>query len=65
MDVSIAYLKDQPLSLIAKAFIKTLENLQPYLNLSSPGGIGMILARMLAQRRKGGGRNEEQTATTT
>ncbi len=64
MDVSIAYLKDQPLSLIAKAFIKTLENLQPYLNLSSPGGIGMILARMLAKRRKGG-RNEEQTATTT
>jgi len=53
MDVSIAYLENQPLSLPARAFIDTLENLQPYPNLSSPGGIGIILARMLAQRRKG------------
>ncbi|RTZ99176.1 MAG: LysR family transcriptional regulator [Deltaproteobacteria bacterium] len=53
MDVSIAYLENQPLSLPARAFLDTLENLQPYPNLSSPGGIGTILARMLAQRRKG------------
>lgn len=52
MDVSIAYLKDQPLSLSAKAFIDILKNLQPDPNLSSPEGIGMILARMLVQRRK-------------
>ncbi len=52
MDVSIAYLKGQPLSLPARAFIDILENIQRDSNLSSPGGIGMILARMMAERRK-------------
>jgi len=53
MDVSIAYLKDQPLSLSAKAFIDILKTLRSGRNLSSPEGIGMILAHMLVQRRKG------------
>jgi DNA-binding transcriptional LysR family regulator len=53
MDVSIAYLKGQPLSLSAKAFIDTLKTLRSGRNLSSPEGIGMILAHMLVQRRKG------------
>jgi len=52
LDVSIAYLKNQPLSLPANAFIDILKKLKPDPNLSSPEGIGMILARMLVQRRK-------------
>lgn len=52
LDVSIAYLKDQPLSLPANAFIDILKKIKPDPNLSSPEGIGMILARMLVQRRK-------------
>ena len=54
LDVSIAYLKNQPLSLPAKAFINILKELKPDPNLSSPEGIGMLLARMLVQRRKAG-----------
>ena len=54
LDVSIAYLKNQPLSLPAKAFINILKELKPDPDLSSPEGIGMILARMLVQRRKEG-----------
>ncbi len=52
MDVSMAYLKAQPLSLPAKAFIDILKKLQPDPSLSSPEGVGMMLARMLVQRRK-------------
>ncbi len=52
LDVSIAYIKNQPLSLPAKAFIDILKKIKPDPNLSSPEGIGMILARMLVQRRK-------------
>jgi len=66
LDVSIAYLKNQPLSLPANAFIDILKKLKPDPNLSSPEGIGMILARMLVQRRKEGqSKTEPSQASTT
>jgi DNA-binding transcriptional LysR family regulator len=50
LDVSIAHLKDQYLSLPAKAFLEILERLKaavmPY------QGIGAMMARMLARRKK-------------
>lgn len=52
LDVSIAYLENQPLSLPAKAFINILKKIKPDSNLSSPEGIGMIMTRMLVQRRQ-------------
>lgn len=53
LDVSIAHLKDQPLSLPAKGFIKILKTIRSESDMSSPEGIGMILARMLVNRRQG------------
>lgn len=53
LDVSIAHLKDQPLSLPAKGFIDILKTIKSESDLSSPEGIGMILARMMIDRRQG------------
>ena len=50
LDVSIAYLKGQPLSPPAKAFVDTLVNLRA--EEINPMGIGTIMAKILAQRRK-------------
>ena len=50
MDVSIAYLKDQPLSPPAKAFVDTLTKLRA--EEIDPMGIGAMMAKILAQRRK-------------
>ena len=50
LDVSIAYLKDQPLSPPAKAFVDTLIKLRA--EEIDPMGIGAIMAKILAQRRK-------------
>ena len=50
LDVSIAYLKDQPLSPPAKAFVDTLTNLRA--EGIDPMGIGTMMAKILAQRRK-------------
>ncbi len=51
LDVSIAHLKNQPLSLPAKGFIEILKTIKSGSDLSSPEGIGMILARMMVQHR--------------
>ena len=50
LDVSIAYLKDQPLSPPAKAFVETLRRLRA--EEIDPMGIGTMMAKILAQRRK-------------
>ena len=50
LDVSIAYLKDQPLSPPAKAFVETLRRLRA--EEIDPMGIGIMMAKILAQRRK-------------
>ncbi len=52
LDVSIAHLKDQPLSLPAKGFVEILKTIKSESDLSSPEGIGMILARMLVNRQQ-------------
>jgi DNA-binding transcriptional LysR family regulator len=49
LDVSIAYLKDHPLSPPAKAFVDTLTNLRA--EEIDPMGIGAMMAKILAQRR--------------
>jgi DNA-binding transcriptional LysR family regulator len=50
LDVSIAYLKDQPLSPPARAFVDTLTKLRS--EDIDPMGIGAMMAKILAQRRK-------------
>jgi len=50
LDVSIAYLADQPLSPPAKAFVETLRKLRA--EDIDPMGIGALMAKILAQRRK-------------
>jgi DNA-binding transcriptional LysR family regulator len=50
LDVSIAYLKDQPLSPPARAFVDTLTKLRA--EGIDPMGIGTMMAKILAQRRK-------------
>jgi DNA-binding transcriptional LysR family regulator len=50
LDVSIAYLKNQPLSPPAKAFVDTLIKLRA--EEIDPMGIGAMMAKILAQRRK-------------
>jgi hypothetical protein len=50
LDVSIACLKDQILSTPANAFVETLRRLKT--EDMHPMGIGMLMTRILAQRRK-------------
>ena len=50
LDVSIAYLKDQPLSPPARAFVDTLRKLRA--EEIDPMGIGAMMAKILARRRK-------------
>jgi DNA-binding transcriptional LysR family regulator len=50
LDVSIAYLKEQVLSPSAKAFVDTLIKLKS--EDLHPMGIGLMMAKMLAQRKK-------------
>ncbi len=50
LDVSIAYLKDQPLSPPARAFVDTLTKLRA--EEIDPMGIGAMMAKILTQRRK-------------
>ena len=50
LDVSIAYLKNQPLSPPARAFVDTLTKLRS--EDIDPMGIGAMMAKILAQRRK-------------
>jgi DNA-binding transcriptional LysR family regulator len=50
LDVSIAYLKDQVLSPPAKAFVDTLIGLKS--KGLHPMGIGLMMAKMLAQRKE-------------
>ncbi|MGD9300242.1 MAG: LysR substrate-binding domain-containing protein [Desulfobacterales bacterium] len=50
LDVSIAYLKDQALSPPARAFVETLRGLRA--EEIDPMGIGAMMAKILAQRRK-------------
>jgi DNA-binding transcriptional LysR family regulator len=50
LDVSIAYLKDQVLSPPARAFVETLIGLKS--EDMNPMGIGLMMARMLARRKK-------------
>jgi DNA-binding transcriptional LysR family regulator len=50
LDVSIAYLKDQPLSPPARAFVDTLTKLRS--EDIDPMGIGAMMAKILAHRRK-------------
>ena len=50
LDVSIAYLKDQALSPPARAFVDTLTKLKS--EDIDPMGIGAMMAKILAQRRK-------------
>jgi DNA-binding transcriptional LysR family regulator len=50
LDVSIAYLKDQVLSPPARAFVDTLIGLKS--DDLHPMGIGLMMAKMLAQRKK-------------
>jgi DNA-binding transcriptional LysR family regulator len=51
LDVSIAYLKDQVLSPPANAFVDTLIGLKS--EDLHPMGIGLMMAKMLAQRKEG------------
>ena len=50
LDVSIAYLKDQPLSPPARAFVDTLTKLRA--EEIDPMGIGAMMTKILAQRRR-------------
>ncbi len=50
MDVSIAYLKNQVLSPPARAFVDTLIGLKS--DDLHPMGIGLMMAKMLAQRKE-------------
>lgn len=50
LDVSIAYLKGQPLSPPARAFVDTLRKLRA--EEIDPMGIGAMMAKILARRRK-------------
>jgi DNA-binding transcriptional LysR family regulator len=50
LDVNIAYLKDQPLSPPARAFVDTLTKLRS--EEIDPMGIGAMMAKILAQRRR-------------
>jgi len=50
LDVSIAYLKDQALSPPARAFVETLRRLRA--EEIGPMGIGAMMVKILAQRRK-------------
>jgi hypothetical protein len=50
LDVSIAYLKGQVLSPPARAFVDTLTRLRS--EDIDPMGIGTLMSRILAQRRK-------------
>jgi DNA-binding transcriptional LysR family regulator len=50
LDVNIAYLKDQVLSPSARAFVDTLGQLQS--GDMHPMGIGALMVKILAQRRK-------------
>jgi DNA-binding transcriptional LysR family regulator len=50
LDVSIAYLENQPLSPSAKAFLDTLENLQ-YRREITPQGIGKFMAKIMSQQK--------------
>ena len=50
LDVSIAYLKGQVLSPSARAFVDTLGQLKS--EDMHPMGIGALMAKILAQRRK-------------
>jgi hypothetical protein len=49
LDVSIAYLKEQPLSPPAQAFLKSLENLGT--KTMRFQGMGALMAKMLADER--------------
>jgi DNA-binding transcriptional LysR family regulator len=51
LEVSIAYLKDQVLSPAARAFVDTLIGLKS--DDMHPMGIGLMMAKMLAQRKEG------------
>jgi DNA-binding transcriptional LysR family regulator len=50
LDVSIAYLKDQPLSPPGRAFVETLRKLRA--EEIDPMGIGAMMTKILAHRRK-------------
>jgi DNA-binding transcriptional LysR family regulator len=52
LDVSIAYLKGQVLSPPARAFVDTLRNLKSEDEDMHPMGIGLMMAKILAQRKK-------------
>jgi len=52
LDVSIAYLKNQVLSPPAKAFVDTLSKLKSEDEDMHPMGIGLMMAKILAQRKK-------------
>ncbi len=51
LDVSIAYLKGQVLSPPARAFVNTLRNLKSEDEDLHPMGIGLMMAKILAQRK--------------
>jgi len=51
LDVSIAYLKGQVLSPPARAFVETLSKLKPEDEDMHPMGIGLMMAKILAQRK--------------
>ena len=53
LDVSIAYLKGQVLSPPARAFVDTLRNLKSEDEDIHPMGIGLMMAKILAQRKNG------------
>jgi len=57
LDVNIAYLKDQILSPPAKAFVDTLGKLRS--EDMHPMGIGALMAKILAQRRRAGEQKTE------
>jgi len=61
LDVSIAYLKDQVLSPPAKAFVDTLIGLKS--KGLHPMGIGLMMAKMLAQRKEDQRKAAEMPAT--
>ena len=58
LDVSIAYLKDQILSPPAKAFVDTLGELKS--EDMHPMGIGALMAKILAQRRRAEERGQNE-----
>jgi hypothetical protein len=51
LDVSIAYLKGQVLSPPARAFVDTLRKLKTEDEDMHPMGIGLMMAKILAQRK--------------